>query len=123
MPYFFILPVFAALLFGVVAMGVIAHFVPKRKKLSRYYLAGAAGALIGFILVNVVVLFVGVAPAWLAQKFTFPNWLRECFQLFVAATLLIGPFFGSAIGVLLGSALGIFILFRRRQKPALPEKD
>src|SRR5215469_17294022 len=108
MPYFFILPAYFALLLGMIGVAVAVRFVPRFQSASVYMFGGAVGSLIGFLLVNVLVILLGVAPAWLAQRFTFPDWLQTTSKFFVVATLLIGPFIGSAIGALLGFAAGFF---------------
>jgi hypothetical protein len=118
MPYFFILPAYVALLIGLIGVAVAARFVPRFRRASGYIIGGAVGTLIGFVIINVIVILAGVAPAWLAQKFTFPDWLQQVSRYFVAATLLIGPFIGSAIGVFFGFAAGIYFVFRRRSHAA-----
>ena len=118
MPYFFILPAYVALLIGLIGVAVVARFVPRFQPVSGYIVGGTIGTLIGFVIANVVVVLAGVAPAWLAQKFTFPAWLHQVSQYFVAAMLLIGPFIGSAIGVLLGFAVGLYFVYRRRRHAA-----
>jgi hypothetical protein len=72
------------------------------------------GTLIGFIIINVFVWIVGLFPMWLNQMVTLPDWLRYVSQFFVAGTLFIGPFIGSAIGVLLGFGAGLYFVYRRR---------
>src|ERR1035441_3506413 len=99
MPYFFILPAYVALLVGLIGVAVVARFVPRFQPASGYIVGGTVGTLVGFIFINVVVIVVGVLPAWLAQKISFPDWLQQVSKIFVAAALLIGPFIGSAIGV------------------------
>jgi hypothetical protein len=118
MPYFFILPAYVALLVGLIGVAVVARFVPRFRRASGYFIGGAVGTLVGFVIINIIVILAGVAPAWLAQKFTFPDWLQQVSRYFVAATLLIGPFIGSAIGVFLGFAAGIYFVFRRRSHAA-----
>ncbi len=118
MPYFFILPVYVALLLGLIGAAVVARFVPRFQSASGYIFGGAIGSLVGFLLVNVAVILVGATPAWLAQRFTFPDWLQQTSKFFVATTLFIGPFIGSAIGALLGFAAGFYIVFRRRKNAA-----
>jgi hypothetical protein len=114
MPYFFILPAYIILLLGLFGAAVATRFMPRFHSASGYIFGGALGSLVGFLLVNAAVILAGVAPAWLAQRFNFPNWLLQTSKFFVAAMLLIGPFIGSAIGVLLGFAAGFFIVLRRR---------
>jgi hypothetical protein len=116
MPYFFILPAYLVLLFGLTGLAVAARFMPRFRPFSGCIFGGAAGSLIGFLLFNALVIVLGVAPAWLAEKFTFPDWLQTASKYFVAAALLIGPFIGSAIGVLLGFAAGFFVVLRRRRR-------
>src|SRR5580692_9024393 len=115
MPYFFILPAYFVVLIGLIGAAVTVRFVPRLKHLSGYLLGGALGTMIGFAVINVIVVLSGVAPAWLAQKFTFPNWLQQASKFFVAATLLIGPFIGSVVGVLFGFAIGFYLVYRRRK--------
>ena len=115
MPYFFILPAYVALLMALVCAAIVAHFVPRLRQASGYIFAGAVGTLFGFVIINVFVWIVGLFPAWLNQKVSLSDWLRHLFQLFVAATLLIGPFIGSAIGVLLGFPAGIYFIYKRRR--------
>lgn len=115
MPYFFILPAYFILLLGLVGMAGVARFVPRFKPASRYIIGGTIGTLIGFIIVNIIILVAGVAPAWLARKFTFPDWLQQFSKYFVAATLLIGPFIGSGVGILIGFTVGFFYIYRRRR--------
>jgi hypothetical protein len=118
MPYFFILPAYVALLVGLIGAAVVARFVPRFQPASGYIVGGAVGTLFGFVIINVLVWVVGLFPAWLNQKVAFPDWLLHLTQYFVAATLLIGPFIGSAIGVFLGFAAGIYFVFRRRSHAA-----
>ena len=114
MPYFFILPAYVALLVGLIGAAIIARFVPRFQPASGYIVGGAIGTLFGFVIINVFVWIVGLFPAWLNQKVSFPDCLLHVSQFFVAATLLIGPFIGSAIGVLLGLVAGLYFVFRRR---------
>ena len=118
MPYFFILPAYIALLIGLIGAAIVARFVPRFQPMSGYIVGGAIGTLIGFIIINILVVNAGVAPAWLAQKFTFPDWLQQVSRYFVAAALLIGPFIGSAIGVVVGFAAGLYFVYRRRRLAA-----
>ena len=114
MPYFFILPAYALLLLGLVAVAIITRFVPRFRTASGYFVGGAVGTLIGFAVINVIVWLVGLTPVWLSQKFTFPGWLQQASKFFVAAALLVGPFIGSAVGVLFGFAAGFYYVYRRR---------
>jgi hypothetical protein len=116
MPYFFILPAYLVLLIGLIGGAVVVRFMPRLKHLSGSLLGGALGTMIGFAVINVIVVLAGVAPAWYAQKFTFPNWLQQTSKFFVAATLLIGPFIGSAVGVLFGFAIGFYLVYRRMKR-------
>jgi len=118
MPYFLILPAYITLLVALVGIAVIARFVPRLRPASGYFIGGAIGTLIGFLIINAIVILVGIAPVWLAQKFTFPNWLQPVIKVFVVATLFVGPFVGSAIGILLGFAYGIYLVFKRRRHAA-----
>jgi len=118
MPYFFIIPAYVVLLVGLIGVAVVTRFVPRFRRASGYFIGGAVGTLIGFIIINVFVVFAGVAPAWLVQKFACPDWLQQVSRYFVAAALLIGPFIGSAIGIFLGFAAGIYFVFRRRNRAA-----
>jgi hypothetical protein len=115
MPYFFIIPAYLALLTGLVAAAIIARFIPRFQSASRYILAGAIGTLAGFLIINFIVFFAGMSPVWLAEKITFPSWLHEVSKYFVATTLLIGPFVGSAIGVLGGFVAGLYFVRGRRR--------
>jgi len=115
MPYFFILPAYVALLMALVCAAIVALFVPRFRQASGYIFAGALGTSFGFLIINVFVWVVGLFPVWLNQKVSLSDWVRHIFQLFVAATLLIGPFVGSAIGVLLGFAAGVYFIYRRRR--------
>jgi hypothetical protein len=118
MPYFFILPAYGVLLIGLIAAAAVARFVPRFRTASGYIVGGAIGTLIGFTAINTIVWLVGLAPVWLSQKFTFPGWLQQTSKFFVAAALLIGPFIGSAIGVLSGFAAGFYFVYRRRKQVA-----
>jgi hypothetical protein len=115
MPYFFILTAYVALLIVLLCGAIIAHFVPRFRQASGYIFAGAVGTLFGFVIMNFFVWIVGLFPAWLNQKVALADWLRHIFQLFVGVTLLIGPFIGSAIGVLLGFVAGIYFIYKRRR--------
>jgi large-conductance mechanosensitive channel len=116
MPYFFILPAYSILFVGLISLAIIARFFPRFRPASKYFIGGAIGTLVGFIVLNIIVILVGIAPAWLAQKFTFPIWLHDVGKYFVAATLLIGPFIGSAIGVILGFVIGFYFVHKRNKK-------
>jgi hypothetical protein len=118
MPYFFIIPAYLALLIGLVVAAIIARFIPRFQPASRYILAGAIGTLAGFLIINLIVFFAGMAPVWLAEKISFPDWLHEGSKYFVAATLLIGPFVGSAVGVLVGFVAGLYFVRRRSRHAA-----
>ncbi|SRR6266403_236600 len=118
MPYFFILPAYAALLVGLVGAAVIARFVPRFRPASGYIIGGAAGTLAGFIIINVIVFLAGMAPVWLAPKITLPDSLHQITKFFVAFTLLIGPFIASGVGVLGGFAAGLYFVYRRNRHAA-----
>jgi len=115
MPYFFILPAYVALLVVLIIAAVVTYAVPRCKSASGYIVAGTVGTLVGFVVINVVVIVLGVLPAWLAQKVAFPEWLQQVSKIFVVAALLIGPFIGSAIGVLIGFMAGLYFIYRRRR--------
>lgn len=122
MPYFLILPVYLVLLAGLICLAIAFRFFPRLKPMSRYFWGGAIGTAIGFIVANAIVLLVGVMPAWLGQRFTFPNWLQETGRFFVAATLFVGPFIGSTVGVALGFLAGFyFVLVLRTPANAQPD--
>ena len=114
MPYFFILPAYIVLLIGLIGAAVVARFVPRFQSASGYLFAGAVGTVLGFVIINVLVWIVGLFPAWVNQKVSLPEWLQHASMYFVAAALLIGPFIGSVIGVLLGFAAGLYFVYRRR---------
>jgi hypothetical protein len=118
MPYFFIIPAYLALLIGLVAAAIMARFIPRFQPASRYILAGAIGTLAGFIIINLIVFLAGMSPVWLAEKITFPDWLHQVSKYFVVATLLIGPFVGSAVGVLVGFVAGLYFVRRRNRHAA-----
>jgi hypothetical protein len=116
MPYFFILPAYLILFVGLISLAIIARFSPRFRPVSKYLIGGAIGTLVGFVVFNTIVILVGIAPAWLAQQFTFPTWLHELGKYFVAATLLIGPFIGSFIGITLGFLIGFYFVHERNKK-------
>jgi len=116
MPYFFILPAFLVLFFGLTGLAVIARFVPQLRSVSGCLVGGAIGSLIGFVIFNVLVILAGIAPAWLAQKYTLPAWLQDAGKYLLATTLLIGPLIGSAIGSSLGFAAGFWFVYQRNKK-------
>jgi hypothetical protein len=120
MPYFFILPCYLALFIGLIGAGVVTRFIPRFRAGSGYLIGGAIGSLVGFVTVNILLILAGVAPAWLAQKFTFPIWLTQVSKFFVAAVLLLGPFIASSLGVLLGFAGGIYFVYRRNKRSLSP---
>jgi hypothetical protein len=116
MPYFFILPAYVALFIALIVIAIITRFVARFRLASGYIVAGAIGTLIGFVIINIVVWIVGLFPVWLNQKVSLPDWLQQVSKFFVAGTLLIGPFIGSAIGILLGFAAGFYFVYRRRKR-------
>ena len=118
MPYFFIIPAYLVLLSGLVAAAFIARFIPRFQPASPYILAGAIGTLAGFLIINLIVFLAGMSPVWLAEKITFPDWLQEVGKYFVVATLLIGPFIGSAVGVFVGFIAGLYFVRRRKRHAA-----
>ncbi|MEI8044676.1 MAG: hypothetical protein WCL11_24915 [Verrucomicrobiota bacterium] len=119
MPYFIILPVYALLICGLSIAAVATRFVPKVRPASGYIVGGILGMIPGFILANVIVTLAGLLPVWASQKVTLPQWLESAMKIFVAAVLLLGPFAASAVGVLVGFALGALIVFRRRRRHAV----
>lgn len=114
MPYFFIIPAYIALLIGLIVAAIGARFIPRFQPLSGYIVGSTIGTLVGFVIANILVVLTGVAPAWFAQKFTIPDWFQHVSQFFVVSMLFIGPFIGSAIGVLFGFAAGLYFVYRRR---------
>jgi hypothetical protein len=118
MPYFFILPAYAALLAGLMGAAIVSRFVPRFRPAGGYIGGGAIGTLVGFTIVNVLVWLAGLFPVWLNRNDSFPKWLAHTSQFFVAANLLIGPFIGSAVGVALGFAIGVYIVYRKRRQAA-----
>ncbi len=115
MPYFFILPAYVAFLLMLIGAAVAARYIARLQSASGYIFGGAAGSLVGFVCINFLVILAGVAPAWLAQRYTFPGWLEQASKFFVAAALLAGPFIGSVIGIVIGFAAGLYVVFRRRE--------
>jgi len=113
MPYFFVLPAYIVFLAGLIGTAVAVRFVPRFQFASGYIFAGAIGTVFGIISINVFVWIVGLIPAWINQKVSLPEWLQSVSQYMVAVVLLIGPFIGSAIGVMLGFAAGMYFYYRR----------
>ena len=118
MPYFFILPAYVLLLVALTGAAIVTRFMPRFQPASGYIVGGMIGTLVGFIFINVMVVAAGVLPVWLAQKGSFPDWVQQVIKIFVAAALLIGPFIGSAIGVLFGFCAGLYFVHRRRRMQA-----
>lgn len=115
MPYFFILPAYFALLIALFGTAIVTRFVPRFQPASSYIVGGTVGTMVGFIFINVLVIVVGVLPVWLTKNISFPDWLQQVSKIFVAAALLIGPFIGSAIGVMLGFCAGLYFVHSRRR--------
>ncbi len=116
MPYFFILPAFAILLLALVAAAIGVRFLPRLKHTSGYIVGGTAGTLVGFVVVNLLVWFVGLLPVWIDHQVRLPDWLRQASGVFIAGTLLIGPFIGSALGVAFGFAAGLLLVYVHRRR-------
>lgn len=107
MSYFFILPVFGALLLGLLATGVALRFT-RLKAAAPYVFGAAAGAAPGFARANalLVPLLHGVRRIPGGQN-------AQTFKaVLLAAVVFIGPFAASAIGVAVGVAVGMFAAWR-----------
>ncbi len=120
MLYFFIVPAYVLLVVGLIAAAIVARFVPRFQPASGYIVAGTLGTVVGFTIVNAVVIVLGVLPVWLAEKLSFPDWLRHITTVVVTAALFVGPFVGSAIGVLSGFAAGAYLVYRHRKHAGSP---
>ncbi|QIL77194.1 hypothetical protein [Hymenobacter sp. HDW8] len=119
MPYFFILSIFVLWLVGLLVGAVIVRYSARLRPLSTYLIAVAIGSVPGFLLGNVALLVGALGVAKLLTLFSLPRILQPLQTLGAAATIFIGPFIASAIGILLGAFLGIVVAWRRqRHKPA-----
>ncbi|MGH8004347.1 MAG: hypothetical protein ACRECJ_06460 [Limisphaerales bacterium] len=118
MPYFFIFPAYIVLLVVFATTAIVVRCIPRFRMLSGYIVGGAVGTLIGFALINIFIWIAGLVPVWMSQKVAFPDWLKPVIPVYIAVVLLIGPFIGSAIGVLFGFAAGVYFVYRRRRRIA-----
>jgi hypothetical protein len=109
---------FAAMLYGAFSM----RANPALRPFSVYLFAGAIGTLVGFVLVNGLVLLAGAGPVWLAENLGLPKFLQSIVMIFAEIVLFFGPLFGSVIGVLIGFAAGIGIVNWRTSR-AFPKQS
>lgn len=68
MPYFFILPVYVLVLLGLLALALVARFVPRLRDYSSYIALGAIGTIPGFIVGNALLWGCIVALAVILKK-------------------------------------------------------
>lgn len=115
MPYFFILPIYLAVLPVLIVLFFLSKKSAKWQFASTYIFWGTIGSFIGFIVSNVGIIFVGILPLWISQQISL-EWLRTILQLIAAAILFLGPFGATAIGVIFGSAVGLLFAFYRKHK-------
>lgn len=111
MPYFFILPVFVALLLGLLAAGVGLHFT-RLKSAAPYAFGVALGAALGFAGANalLVPLLHGVGHIPENQN------TQTIKALLLATVLFIGPFVASAFGAVVGAVLGVVVAWRTSRR-------
>lgn len=115
MPYFFILPLYL-LGVGILLGATAVCFCSSRlRPWSVYPFAAAIGSVPGFVLANAALFFGALGVAKLALLSTW-----EVPQIFAtvaaAATIFIGPFVASAIGVLFGASLGVIVAWHLKRR-------
>jgi hypothetical protein len=113
MPYFFVAAAFAAffLAMGIASLIVLA-FRSLRHLLSfawRIWLWSSLGFVAANALLIAAVRF-GILP--LLDATTSPPWLRNSVGILGGLTIVLGPFIASAVGVGVGSLLGVVLALR-----------
>ena len=114
MPYFFILPVYLLLLLFLGIAALVTHLTPQWRSASRYFVAGALGTIPGFIVANLLATLAAIIPAWIAGHFALPEIVASICTIVTFASLLLGPFAASAMGIILGGFAGCLLVSRQR---------
>ena len=117
MLYFFILPAYVAFLVVVSIASAALYFQPLYRQWGFYGLAFAAGSVPGFLTANLILWFVMLR----AMDMKTPEWLRSIHSITVAVVLFVGPLPVSAIGILAGSLIGVYLAHRIRTRALVPE--
>ena len=111
MPYFILLPLYALYLLALFMLGAVLLFVPKLRSYASFVFAAAFGSLPGFIVANVVLVVFSI----IVLDLPAPKSIQTVQAIFIGATIFIGPFIVSTAGVLLGSLVGVGVMWRLKR--------
>ena len=115
MPYFFILPIFVLIEVSLLVSSFVVLKFQKYLWAKSYLLGVVLGSTIGFLVANLILWVVSVLPDALAQKYSLPEFVQTVSKFILAFGLLLGPFFASAGGMVFGSLIAVYIVYRKRK--------
>lgn len=119
MPYFWILPFFAAAMLGGVCLLGVCRLVPALQRAQPYVRRMLIGSSLGFVLANLASLLFGVVPVLIASALGVsqdsPG--AQVAAAFALLGLFIGPLIASPLGVLGGAWIGLERAWRAESVP------
>lgn len=116
MPYFLILPVFLILEVLLLLSALAACFLRKTRWVSGYLMAVFFGSTLGTVIANEILWHSPAAPVYPPKKFSVLELSQVIIHYLSTFSFLQWPFVASGAGFLTGSALGVFFVYRKRQK-------
>jgi hypothetical protein len=110
--YFFILPAFALWVFTLGALTLAGRYIHRLQPVFPFIWRIFLWSCIAFILAQIPILLLFLLPAlgWIAEK---PS---DIVAILYAGSLIFGPVVVSAIGILGGSAFGVWLALRAKRK-------
>ena len=117
MSYMIILPVFIIFEAAMLLVALVACFFKKLRWFSGYLTGMALGSTMGFVVANAFVWRSAVAPYMVAKRYSFwemNKWIGD--DLYSTFNLWQPPYVASGCGILAGSLIGIYFVYRKRQR-------
>ncbi len=112
MPYFFILPVLAAVVVLLGGFAIACRVAPSLRPLYPVAWRILLWSTIGAVVANGAVLLLYFVPVLAPDETAADRGAGGVLKILLAAGLLVGPIVASALGLLAGATVGVFLGLR-----------